>query len=251
MPCVSTGRQVWLPVLAVLLTTAPAGAATIVTTCGSTVVGTATLAADLDCSAYPGAAVNLNGRLKLNGFTLTGSATASGGIATVDCQQAPSNKCQVFGPGTIQGGGIGVTGFRVLLKDVKVTGAHTGVLAPKAVIKSSLIVDNGLDGPLSSSQEFLGGGVLVPRTLLMLKSTVTGNGFYGVLATGDVGEGARIMKSTVTGNGVVAAYCSGQPLGCADLVTRFATAGLRTRQTTCGSSLRGTDGDTWGICSGD
>lgn len=49
------------------------------TTCGQTVVGSAQLAADLDCSAYAGHALVLDGNLALNGFTLTGNATDPAG----------------------------------------------------------------------------------------------------------------------------------------------------------------------------
>ncbi len=191
-------------------------AATPVITCGASVVGVAELLGDLDCSNYAGHALTLDGTLKLNGHVLTGHADTLSSWQTVDC---PGSDCKIKGPGTISGGAIGVAGrVRVKLTDVTVTGAHTGVIATFALIKSSHIIGNGQvvdDGAVG----LVGGVILVPRRLVMVNSRVEQNGFYGVLGSGEFQSSIQVKGSTIIDNGNVAAFCTPDRLaGCADIV---------------------------------
>ncbi len=121
----------------------PAAAAVEVTTCGQTVGnGPAILMADLDCSGFDDVALELgDGKLNLNGFTLTG-ASPSGVIeqtAAINC-----TKCRIKGPGTVVGSQYGIQAARLKLRNVVVRDADDiGVFVTRLNMRSSEIVSNG------------------------------------------------------------------------------------------------------------
>ena len=243
--------SIWLLVLAISIFIAaqPARAATPVTTCGMTVSGAGELICDLDCSTYAGTALTLNGTLKLNGHTLTGTDASADSI-TVDCRGKTA--CIIRGPGAIVGGGVGIVGTYLKMTDVHVSGAGTGVNAARARLRSCTVAGNGQMVPANDGPGSLqGGGIAIGYRLTMKDSTVTGNGFYGVLHHGQLESSVDIKRSTITGNGNVSTYCSDHLVSCGDIVTRFELRRVKTRATTCGTSRVGNDGTTLGLCSGD
>jgi hypothetical protein len=234
---------------AALVIAGHAYAATPITSCGMSVVGNAVLVANLDCSSHAGPALSLDGRLKLNGFTLTGNADQVAGTATVDCGQ--NGRCRVQGPGAIHGGTYGVSGNMVKLKKLQISGALTGVAARSAYLKDVKIIDNGLIAPGEDEvvDGLYAGGGIYGHKLFIVGSEIRNNGWYGVLGLGDTGELPRVHRSTVVDNGSVAAYCD-RVVGCADFVQMFNFAPIL-KQTVCETSLLRDTGETLGICSLD
>ena len=86
-----------------------------VTTCGQQVDRYGILIGDLDCSGTGYPAVDLRGRLDLNGYTVTGAPTTF----AIHCL----GNCKIIGPGRVRGpGGSGVLGRRTFkIKDVNIT----------------------------------------------------------------------------------------------------------------------------------
>jgi hypothetical protein len=260
-----------LAAAAALMTTSASFAATIpVTTCGQLVRGTGQLTADLDCSADPGAAVTLQGRLLLNGFTLTGHA----GSDVVSCE---TGACRIVGPGTVTGGTDGVRsdrGARIEAGAVVTGNAGDGVRTDKtAKVIDATVSANGGDGVRSKTTAVLSGatitgnagdGVRTDGTATVKGSTVSGNGGDGIHSE----KNAKAMKlSTVAGNGfdgvrgvralLIGATATGNGTNpacgvtdeCADLASDLFPAVKGA--STCGTS-RNTDlGGTWGVCSLD
>lgn len=108
---------------------APVRADVIVSECGTVVPGgtVASLAANLDCSAFPSDAITLGdgSALELKGFSLTGSTSTN--ADGVHC----TTGCRISGPGTISGfGHSGVTAealvrvFDATIADNAVYGVH-------------------------------------------------------------------------------------------------------------------------------
>ena len=188
--------------LIAVVETAFAAAPVPVTNCGQDVKGVGDLVADLDCSAVSDDAVSLNGRLMLNGFTLTGNP----GFDVVSCKTGP---CRVTGPGTITGGSDGVRsekGATVEAGAIITGNASDGVRTDAAakVIDSS-VTANGGDGVRSSASASItrstisgnaGDGVRTDAAAKVVDSTVTGNGSDGVRSD----SSASITRSTVSGN---------------------------------------------------
>jgi len=229
-------NRVLLAGLMLLVFVGAAGAATDVTACGMVVSGAANLVADLDCSSHPGPALVLDGRLDLHGFTLTGNGSPTDGGYTVDC---PERKCKIRGPGTIAGGQHGVSGSRVLMTDVTVTGAGvTGVLAGRAMLKGCVITGNGTT-PASPDIVRYRGGLWVGNCYLW-DTSVVGNPGFGVLGV----SRSRYYSSVITGNGF--GGCDEVP--CVDVVG--AEAPLLRRGTTCGTSAH-LNGSAFGLCAND
>jgi hypothetical protein len=220
-----------------------------VTSCGTTLVGVGELVGDLDCSGYNGPAVIVDGTLRMNDHTLTGYTDAEGIQPTVDCYSNGIRSCAIVGPGKIVGGGIGVYGPFVRMKYVTITGAGTGIDAGRAHLRSCKIDGNGQVIP--GLGNVLGGGIAIGYRLTLVDSTVTDNGFYGIYHHGQLQSKLDLKRSTIVGNGNVAAYCSGRPINCGDIVTWTELKRVSLRATTCDISRLRDTGTSLGICSGD
>jgi hypothetical protein len=188
--------------LGAVVGTALAAAPVLVTNCAQDVKGVGDLVADLDCSAVADDAVSLNGRLRLNGFTLTGNP----GFDVVSCKKGP---CRVTGPGTITGGSDGVrsdNGATVEAGAIVTGNASDGVRTDAvAKIIDSSVTANGGDGVRSSASASItrstisgntGDGVRTDAAAKVVESTVTGNGSAGVQSDAS----ASITRSTISGN---------------------------------------------------
>jgi hypothetical protein len=214
---------------AALLTASDGHAARVtLTTCGQTVVGSADLAGDLDCSTYPGHAVVLDGSLRLNGFTLTGNASDPAGYSAVDC----TGKCRVRikGPGTIVGGSTAVSGNQVRLsKEIVVRDAvEWGVAGAEVKASTVWIYDNGLG--LTVGPE--GGGGIAGGKVNVKRSTIESNGSYGVNAN------VRAVLNFVS--------LSDNPVADVRSYEKPTVA-----KTSCFTSARGNLGENWGVCFND
>ena len=241
----------------------------LVTACGQSVRGNARLTSNLDCSATDDDAVKLQGRLHLDGFTLT----AHSGHAGVRCLKG---SCRVDGPGTITGGAQGIRsdkntklievtisnnpgdGVRALKKariDISTISNNggTGVDADKIVAYASGFLANGGDGAHTVRKALFfgcnvtgnaGDGVSSDRLAKISHSTtVTANGLDGV-------DAGRIMVKklgAVTANATSAAC--GVTEVCDDLASDYkpvvGSGGV------CGTSRNPDDGTTWGVCLDD
>jgi hypothetical protein len=207
----------------------------LITTCGQTVTGRAELAADLDCSTFPGDAVSIErGSLLLNGFTLTGSLLP-GAYAAVACHRG----CRVIGPGTITGGQtggvvgdlLGPTVF-VYVRDVTITGC-TGTAAAAELLRAR--------GVTATNN---GAGLYGGATLRVRDSFVMDNLGIGAFTQGRV----RIADSTVTGNAYDPAGCL-VPGVCPDVASYRPPRVVRT---VCGLSASiSAPYAPWGVCQND
>ena len=199
-----------------------------VTSCGMTIAGSAELTGDLDCSAYPGHALVLDGSLKLNGFTLTGNATDPAGFSVVDC----TGKCRIkiTGPGAIVGGSTAVSGGKVVVKKevvVRDAGAW-GVSGADVRIGLAYIHSNG--GALAVGPT--GGGGVNGGKINVSRSTIANNASYGVNAN----VRAILTNSNVNGNAVADIRSYEKP---------------KTHDTSCLHSARANLAESWGVCFGD
>ncbi len=199
-----------------------------VTSCGLTVVGRAELTGDLDCSAYPGHALMIDGTLELNGFTLTGSASGSNLYDAVHC----TGRCRVKvkGPGTIVGGFVGVSGIRVLVTG-EVTihdAAGFGVLGAIVRVVRSHVHTNGSGAGVGPD----GGGGVDGDKVSVVQSTVEDNAAYGITAL----SRATLHLVSAIGNGFVDVRSGKKPTAV---------------KTTCLRSARDDLAETWGICALD
>lgn len=246
-----------------------------VTTCGQVVKGTGDLVADLDCSGHLGRSVQLIGRLRLNGFTLTGNPASP----VVYCN---IGSCLVSGPGTLTGGSRGVTSdVGVTVVDATVTSnTGDGVFSFRSArIKGAAVITNNGGNGVRASRivSVVGGKQALPDTV------ISGNGGDGIQAvraarvqsgvvTGNAGDGietegaaslaastvqtngfdgvrglsVRLRDTTATGNGT--APTCGVSDDCADLAAARKPA--VNGASTCDVS-RNTAGGTWGVCSLD
>jgi hypothetical protein len=240
-----------------------------VTSCGQFVRGNAKLTGDLDCSATADDAVKLQGRLHLEGFTITGNPA-------YDVVRCLKGACRVDGPGTLTGGGEGIrsdknarlvsatvsnnagVGVRAQ-KTARVDGASisnnggNGVDADKVKARATDFLGNGGNGAQAVRKATFfscnvaandGDGVSSDRLARVSQNTtVTGNGLDGV-------DAGRIMLKTnasVTLNGTSAAC--GVTEECDDLATdRRPIVGSGA---SCGTSRDTGGGGTWGVCLGD
>ena len=251
---------------------ATAFAATPITvmTCGQFVQGTGQLVANLDCSASPGEAVKLQGKLLLNGFTLTGHAASD----VVSCELGA---CRVVGPGTVTGGTDGVRskrGARIEAGAVITANGGDGVRTDKtAKVLDAMVSANGGDGVRSKTTATISGstitgntgdGVRTDGSVTIKASTVGGNGGNGV----DSDKNAKALKlSTINGNGfdgirgirstLVDSTATGNRTNaacgvsdeCAD-VASFLFPAVK-GSSTCETSRNTDVGGTWGVCSLD
>jgi hypothetical protein len=240
-----------------------------VTSCGQFVRGSGILVGDLDCSGTAGDAVNLQGRLHLAGFTLTGHSAH-------DVVRCLKGACRVDGPGTLSGGVHGVHSDKVAKligvtvsnntgdgvradKTARVDGASIsnnagdGVHADKVNARSTDFLGNGADGAHAVRKATLhgcnvagnaGNGVSSDRLAKVTHdTTVSGNGLDGVNA-------GRIMvkkNASVAANGTSAAC--GVTEECDDLASdRRPIVGSGA---SCGTSRDTAGGGSWGVCLGD
>lgn len=256
------------------LAVASAAHAVDVTACGQVVVGTGDLRADLDCSAHPGPfAVQLIGRLRLNGFTVRGNPAHP----VVYCNTGP---CTVFGLGTLWGGADGIrsdVGAKVVDAQVG-SNVGDGIRAQRAirVLGYALVDHNGGAGVRSAAQVAVigaqgatisisgngGDGIHAARGVRLKRVALSGNEQSGVVAGGTIAanrafisgsarDGARglrvqLMDATAIGNGT-GAGCD--PSTCADLAStqRPGVAGV----SLCETSRRTDGSGDWDVCSED
>jgi hypothetical protein len=247
-----------------------------VTTCGQVIKGTGDLVSDLDCSSHSGRALQLIGRLRLNGFKITGNSA----FPVVFCN---IGSCTVLGPGTLTGGTKGVTsdvGVKVVDATVELNSGD-GVFSFRSarIQGASVIANNGGNGVHASrTVSIVGGKLALPdvvvsgnggdgiqavRTVRIQDAVVSdnagdgvetegaaslnaavvqGNGFDGVRALS-----VRLRDTTATGNRT-APPCGVTDV-CADVAAekKPALAGA----STCEISRDTGTGGTWGICTLD
>lgn len=253
-----------------------------VTTCGQSVVGTGSLVADLDCSDHAGDAIQLRGRLLLNGFRVTGSPA-------YDVVRCGTGRCVLTGPGAITGGADGVRADgNVTLKGAGIANqtdsitiaynAGDGVRTDKsAKVSGATIIENGGDGiranaGVKASEAIVGAnagdGIRADLNVTLRSVTIAGNDRHGVEAGGTAKGGdagvvnngldgirAAAIKLTsyqVTGNGTSPAC--GVLESCADLASETSPSlkvGPAGSIATCGTSLNTDTGQSWGVCSND
>lgn len=240
-----------------------------VTSCGQSVRGNAKLTGDLDCSATDDDAVKLQGRLHLEGFTITGNPAHS----VVRCLRGA---CRVDGPGVLTGGAEGIRSDKnARVVSATITGnAGQGVRALKtARLDAASIADNGGDGVdadkvKAASTDVVGNGGdgahAVRKILLSFcnvagnagdglssdrlvrvshDTTVTGNGLDGV----DAGRIFLKVNAEVMTNGTSAAC--GVSEECDDLASdRLPIVGSGA---SCGTSRDTGGGGSWGVCLDD
>lgn len=240
-----------------------------VTTCGQFFRGSAMLSGDLDCSATDDDAVKLQGRLHLNGFSLTGHPAHD----VVHCEKGA---CRIDGPGTLTGGSDGVRSDKnTRLVDVTVTGnAGNGVRALKtARLDGGTVTGNGGDGVRADKikafgTQFIGNagaGARTVRKASLYDCTVTGNAgdgvrsdrlaqiSHGTIVTANALDGVdagRVMLkriSEVAMNGTSPAC--GVSEACDDLATAYRP--VISLDSTCGTSRDTVENDTWGACAAD
>jgi len=181
----------WLVAGALVATIAVTPAQAVdVTACGQVVIGTGDLRADLDCSAHPGPwAIQLIGRLRLNGFAVRGNPARP----VIYCNVGA---CSVTGLGTIWGGGIGIASdVGVKLKDVWIDASTgDGVTAQRAVRATgqTFILRSGGTGIRSRAHvAVIGPAGVSPRAY------VGGNGEDGIRSLGNV----RLLRAEADANG--------------------------------------------------
>jgi hypothetical protein len=217
-----------LTTLLVMMPALTAAGAIPLTTCGASVVGRAVLTGDLDCSTHPGHALVLDGKLELNGFTLTGNATDPAGYSAVDCL----GKCRitVTGPGTIVGGSTAVSGGKVRLKhEITVRdAAEWGISGAEVRLSRCHVLDNGLALAVGPD----GGGGIRGGKITVTQATIEDNASFGL----DASIRAKLMRSSSIGNGLVDVRSFEKPT----LV-----------DAACVTSRRGNLKETWGVCFGD
>lgn len=266
-----------------LVVAGQASAQTVVSTCGQEVESFGILNDDLDCTGFPGHAVEIHGgKLNMNGHTITG------GVVGVYCDA----NCKISGPGTITGStGTGVLAFQCPLRltqvdvtnhvapgvecfkgctlngPMTVSGNQVGIRAGHSVkVRGVTLSGNGM-GIDASNNESRGHalvydssvtgntvGISADNFVKTVNSSITGNTQIGINA-GDASctrKGlATIKAGTVTGNGT-AAGC-GTSVACADIAT-CGTAPHVAGGATCDHSYvngSGIPGSDWDVCTAD
>jgi len=201
------------------------------------------LTADVDCMGdpYPVLLLTNHSSLDLAGHTLSnGDVLCSG-------------RCMIHGPGTISGGGVIGNGKVTVIRTTIAGSPSNGVLAinaaghGRATIVDSVINDNAMTG------------VEADRMTKIFRSTIVGNGRYGVSVSlqpfNDCTRGRiRSWASEISGNGLDA-VC-GMSEVCADVA---ACTGRRNdrpllHRTSCANSYElrsGMPGRTCGLCTLD
>jgi hypothetical protein len=239
----TSGARVAVAVIFLAAAPAVRGERIPVTACQQEITrGTGELTVDLDCSADPlavGVSVN-RGNLHLNGHSITG---ASIGVACMD-------HCKIYGPGTINGNGVGIDQFasrsdagRVTVRDVTITGNVAGGLGGDRIrVMGSTITGNGgfvVEG------NAIGGGIIASQRVTVRSSTVDGNDNYGICSP----QRITLGNSTAQGNGT-APGCDPDPVcgACGDLVS--SRRPMVSATSACDVSVDPPSG-TWGVCSAD
>ncbi len=208
-------------------------AETEVNTCGQVFSDNAFLSSDLDCSAFAGDAVTLDGgKLDLRGFTLTGGS--AGAVVAVRCSRScrvvsdpPGGMVEsaaiaaISGPAfgarvgitveglVIDGGGVATgvqVGKRVKIVDSTISNVDRGVALSDSVRVDNSTITNAIDyGVIASkvrvkdSQLINAGHALmtsgVSGRVVVIDSTVSGGTGVGVS-----GERVRVTNGAITGN---------------------------------------------------
>ncbi len=262
-------RVLCLSLICLFLPLAALAGTTVITQCGQVVKGRAELAANLDCTTYDGRAITVErGRLKLNGFTVTGNPN----LVALGCQNAVIDclrRCKVIGPGTVTNGGLAncnvgaVDAGGGIVSDLTVTGNLGDGISSARKIVNSLITNNGRDGVANT-----GNVIKIQKSVIsgnardgvrgvsstgakLIETTVTNNNGYGVFIGGL--KKIRLRRgSVVTGNGAGGGPCDDGSGGSAPCVDLFS----RRMPTVDASSICETSLDRdllvpWGVCSLD
>lgn len=217
---------------------------------GQTIQGNAFLTADLDCTGRAFHAIEIVGKLNLNGHTIT----AGSHRLAVHCL----GNCSVVGPGTITSDdGLGVLGRRNLtVKNVTFTGVHTAITAIDTQGKGRAVIQNCTITDVAT-------GVLAAVPLRMSDTVITGARQSGIaLGKSDGGECAAVRaslkRSSISGSGsdplcgVDTSDLGHTGFNCADILACGAPPRLSdsTCETSCSNSTAPTCAP-WGICSSD
>lgn len=182
----------------------------------------------------------LNGRLDLNGFTITGAEGYG-----INC----FTTCKIVGPGTITGATFGVAAEKkIKLFGVTVTGNKFGVWVKAHKGNGWVEVrDSTITGNTDA-------GIVTDSFAKVTDSVISGNGGDGITVgaapCSALGR-LRLVDATVSDNGVNP-EC-GVSLPCNDVSTCRVAPRLD-GASTCGSSYvvgSGLPGDSWGVCSSD
>ncbi|MFN2377253.1 MAG: hypothetical protein ABR538_12000 [Candidatus Binatia bacterium] len=260
-----------LLLLLALVPTSALAAPEPLTQCGQTVTD-AVLTADLDCSGADGPAILLAGKanLDLAGFTLTGSTAGA-----VRCEK----RCNVVGGGSIVApvgldtdvefaaavgpgdsgrsrvsvSGINVTGYRVAVggkrvdvSDVAITSSWTGLSAGKKVTATNSTI-SACDMAVNASRVTLtdvtivnsGRGAVNGDRVVLSGTSISQSGGLGLSA-----QRLTASNSTVIDNCLLPT-----PYSCVDIFAGPARPKLT--DTVCGTSLKDTATESWGICTTD
>ncbi len=177
--------------VAIALLPNPAQAATVVSTCGQIVAAGGELAADLDCSGFPTAAVVLEaGMFDLKGFTLTG-----GDADAIQCV----GSCEIFstgGIGSVQGAaGAAINGGTGLL-----TVSNLDIQGNGGGIYGGGFGTDGADVAVHDN----GGGIYCGDISLRVQDSVVANNLGSGIGAGECR--ANIINVDVTGNGGTGIY---------------------------------------------
>lgn len=250
------GLGVMLAVTVTLLAVGSnAAAITEVTTCGQTIErGSGVLRADLDCSAQTGSAITLtNARLKLNGFTVTGSAVDPLQF-TVDCK----GNCRVTGPGNIVGGSYGVhASKKASLRSVTISGTTFTAIEGRGVqLRAVVLSGNSQElGHAAVSAlgkrnrvrdctiEDNGSGIRAVGAIVIRGTTIRNNkapmaGLFSITYGLNAERRVRVKNSTITGNAPIPEFIGGPPCedrGCVDIIAW--PSDIRIKNTTCETSV--------------
>lgn len=213
---------------------------------GQTLKGPAVLTRDLDCTGHSFHAVEIVGKLDLNGHTITAGRQR----LAVHCL----GNCSVVGPGTITSdGGQGIFSRRNLkVKNVTFTGLQTAVYMTdtegkgRALIQGCTITD-------------VDDGIVAGVPLRMADTVVTGARRTGLaMGTGTVPVHGVVKRSSITGSGtdplcgVDTSNLGHTGYNCADVLAIAKPPKLQssTCQTSC-SNYMAPACAPWGICSAD
>ncbi len=174
------------------------------------------LHADLNCSTFGATIVDLErATLRLNGFTITGINTPTGGTTAgvINCQK----KCVIEGPGAIVGES------RARFTNVKIEDSDgCAYIGETLILKESEIVDNQC-------------GIYSTGKLRVIDSDIINNTGHPDYHFGVFAGKPRIVGSTLTGN--LPDVKSNEKPGFHDSV--------------CDTSDSNSGGGNWGICSVD
>jgi hypothetical protein len=217
---------------------------------GQTITGHAVLTADLDCTGTPSHAVEIIGKLDLNGHTIKASSQR----LAVHCL----GNCSVIGPGTITSDdGLGVLGRRnLIVKNVTFHGVHTAITAVDTVGKGRAVIQGCTITDVDT-------GILAAVPVRMADTIVSGARQSGIAlgkrdGTECAAVRATVKRSSISGSGtdprcgVDTTDLGYTGFNCADVLA--CAKPPRLVHSTCATSCSNARAPTcapWGICSAD